>query len=80
MSILRKVLDFHLQLTAEGKRMHRFRPLVSALDTFFYEVPIKTSRGPHIRDMIDLKRWMMIVVYLFLTFYLRYFVCVCSNT
>ncbi|QVL58404.1 MAG: NADH:ubiquinone reductase (Na(+)-transporting) subunit B [Simkaniaceae bacterium] len=61
--MLRKVLDFHLQLTEEGKRLERFRPLVSALDTFFYEAPIKTTRGPHIRDMIDLKRWMMIVVY-----------------
>lgn len=63
MSILRRFLDFHLHLTEEGKRLHRFRPLVSALDTFFYEVPIKTKKGPHIRDMIDLKRWMMIVVY-----------------
>ncbi|MCP5505026.1 MAG: RnfABCDGE type electron transport complex subunit D [Chlamydiales bacterium] len=63
MSLLRKILDFHLTITEEGKRLERLRPLVSALDTFFYEVPIKTARGPHIRDMIDLKRWMMIVVY-----------------
>lgn len=63
MSLLRKILDFHLMITEEGKRLERLRPLVSALDTFFYEVPIKTARGPHIRDMIDLKRWMMIVVY-----------------
>ncbi|MCB1116152.1 MAG: NADH:ubiquinone reductase (Na(+)-transporting) subunit B [Chlamydiia bacterium] len=63
MSILRKVLDFQLAATAEGKRLERFRPLVSAIDAFFYEVPIRTKGGPHIRDMIDLKRWMMIVVY-----------------
>ncbi len=63
MFMLRKFLNFQLQLTEEGKRLHRLRPFVTALDTFFYEVPIKTARGPHIRDMIDVKRWMMIVVY-----------------
>ncbi|WP_316356161.1 NADH:ubiquinone reductase (Na(+)-transporting) subunit B [Candidatus Neptunichlamydia sp. REUL1] len=61
--MLRKVLDFHLRLTEKGTRLHRLRPLVNALDTFFYEVPIRTTRGPHIRDIIDLKRWMMVVVY-----------------
>lgn len=63
MSLLRKFFDFQFELTAEGKKLHRFRPLVSALDTFFYEVPIRTKKGPHIRDIIDLKRWMMVVVY-----------------
>lgn len=63
MSLLRKFFDFQLELTAEGKKLHRLRPLISALDTFFYEVPIRTKQGPHIRDIIDLKRWMMVVVY-----------------
>jgi Na+-transporting NADH:ubiquinone oxidoreductase subunit B len=63
MSILRKLLDFQLKATAEGKKLHRLRPLARALDTFFYEVSIHTKRGPHIRDIIDLKRWMMVVVY-----------------
>ncbi|NRA90304.1 MAG: NADH:ubiquinone reductase (Na(+)-transporting) subunit B [Simkaniaceae bacterium] len=61
--MLRKVLDFHLRLTDSGKPLSRLRPLVSALDTFFYEVPLRTSKGPHIRDILDLKRWMMVVVY-----------------
>ncbi|NGX50895.1 MAG: Na(+)-translocating NADH-quinone reductase subunit B, partial [Chlamydiae bacterium] len=61
--MLRKLLDFHLHLTDEGRPLGRLRPLVEALDTFFYEVPTRTSRGPHIRDLIDLKRWMMMVVY-----------------
>lgn len=61
--MLRKVFDWHLKMTGEGTRWHRLRPLVNALDTFFYEVPLQTKRGPHIRDILDIKRWMMIVVY-----------------
>lgn len=38
------------------------RPLVSAGDTFLYQAPHVTTRGPHIRDAIDIKRWMLIVV------------------
>lgn len=61
--MLRKFLDTQLSLTEEGRPLHRYRPLVEALDTFFYETPIRTKTGPHIRDAIDLKRWMMIVVF-----------------
>ena len=61
--MLRKILDFHLFLTEEGKPLERLRPMVSALDTFFYEAPVRTQFGPHIRDLMDLKRWMMVVVY-----------------
>lgn len=61
--MLKKLLDFQLSLVDKSKPLHRFRPLVSAGDTFFYEAPINTSKGPHIRDAIDVKRWMMIVVF-----------------
>lgn len=60
--MLRKILDFQLALVAKGKPLHFLHPLVSAGDTFLYEAPINTSKGPHIRDAIDLKRWMLIVV------------------
>jgi Na+-transporting NADH:ubiquinone oxidoreductase subunit B len=61
--MLRKFLDFQLSLVEKGKPLHRLRPLISAGDTFLYEVPLNTTKGPHIRDAIDLKRWMMIVVF-----------------
>lgn len=61
--MLRRFLDYQLSLTEKGKPLHKLKPLVSAGDTFLYEAPINTSRGPHIRDAIDLKRWMLIVVY-----------------
>lgn len=61
--MLRKFLDFQLSLVEKGKPLHKLQPLISAADTFLYEVPINTTRGPHIRDAIDLKRWMLIVVF-----------------
>lgn len=60
--MLRRILDYQLYLTEEGKRLHRARPLVEAIDTFLYEAPANTMRGPHIRDSVDVKRWMMLVV------------------
>jgi Na+-transporting NADH:ubiquinone oxidoreductase subunit B len=60
--MLRKLLDYPLYLSEPGKPLHKLRPLISANDTFLYEAPINTSRGPHIRDAVDIKRWMMLVV------------------
>lgn len=60
--MLRKLLDFQLSLVEKGKPLHKLRPLVTAGDTFLYEAPINTSKGPHIRDAVDVKRWMLIVV------------------
>ena len=61
--MLRRLLDYQLHLTEEGKPLHRLRPLIEATDTFFYEAPFQTKRGPHIRDAIDIKRWMILVVF-----------------
>lgn len=60
--MLRKLLDFQLSFTEKGKPLHAIHPLVQAMDTFLYEPAITTSGGPHIRDAVDIKRWMMIVV------------------
>jgi Na+-transporting NADH:ubiquinone oxidoreductase subunit B len=60
--MLRKILDYQLALTEKGKRLHKFRPLAEALDNFLYEPAISTRKGPHIRDAVDIKRWMIIVV------------------
>lgn len=61
--MLRQILDYQLSLTEKGKILHRLRPLVEATDTFLYEAPINTRSAPHIRDAIDVKRWMIIVVF-----------------
>lgn len=61
--MLRKLLDFQLSLSEPGKILSRFRPLIVAADTFLYEAPLNTKGRPHIRDAIDIKRWMVIVVF-----------------
>lgn len=61
--MFRRLLDYQLSLTEKGKPLYRMRPLISALDTFLYEAPINTKNEPHIRDAIDVKRWMLIVVF-----------------
>ena len=60
--MLRRILDYQLSLTEKGKILHRMRPLIEAADTFLYEAPINTRKAPHIRDAVDIKRWMIIVV------------------
>ncbi|MEZ5314970.1 MAG: NADH:ubiquinone reductase (Na(+)-transporting) subunit B [Chlamydiales bacterium] len=59
--MLRRFLDFQLAFFEKGKPFYRWRPFVSAIDAFCYEVPLNTKSAPFIRDAIDLKRWMMIV-------------------
>lgn len=43
--------------------LKKLKPLFNALDTFTKEPHIATTSGPHIRDSVDLKRIMMIVVF-----------------
>lgn len=56
--MLRKTLD-HLLKRFEHSKLY---PLVEAMDTFLYEVDFKALAKPFIRDGIDVKRWMILVV------------------
>jgi Na+-transporting NADH:ubiquinone oxidoreductase subunit B len=60
--MLRKLLDRQLSLTEKGKPLHWLRPAISALDAFLYESPQQAIRTPYVRDAVDLKRWMILVV------------------
>lgn len=68
--MLRKFFDYQLSLTEKGKPLHKVRPLITAGDTFMYEAAVNTTKGPHIRDAIDIKRWMLIVVFALLPCFL----------
>lgn len=61
--MIRKVLDSQLSFFDKGKPLSRFRPLVSALDAFCFEADLETKTRPHIRDAVDLKRWMVLVIF-----------------
>jgi Na+-transporting NADH:ubiquinone oxidoreductase subunit B len=61
--VLRRFLDKQEKHFTSGGRLERLFPLYEAVDTFLF-TPDKLTRGPvHVRDVIDLKRTMMIVVY-----------------
>lgn len=60
--MLKRLLHFQLSFFEKGRPLQRWRPFASAVDAFCYEVPINTKSAPFIRDAVDLKRWMMLVV------------------
>jgi Na+-transporting NADH:ubiquinone oxidoreductase subunit B len=62
MNVIRRLLDRAAPSFHEGGRYARFYPLWEAADTFFYTPAQVTSGGTHLRDALDLKRMMMLVV------------------
>ena len=62
MKRLRKMLDRWQPLFLPGGRFERFHALFEMVDTLFYSPPDVARTAPHIRDSIDLKRVMILVV------------------
>ncbi|NNF17310.1 MAG: NADH:ubiquinone reductase (Na(+)-transporting) subunit B [Gammaproteobacteria bacterium] len=62
MSKLRNTLDRLHPHFAKGGKLERFYALYEMVDTMFYSPPDLTRGAPHIRDALDLKRVMIIVV------------------
>lgn len=60
--MLRKLLDRYQQLFEEGGKLSKFYPLYEAADTFLYTPGDVTRSASHVRDGIDLKRMMVLVV------------------
>ena len=59
----RGLLDRMAPLFTKGGRYERFYALFEMVDTLFYSPADVTRGAPHIRDAIDLKRVMIIVVF-----------------
>ncbi len=62
MRILRNLLDRVGKPFHPGGKLERFFPLYEAADTFFYAPGSVTQGGAHVRDALDLKRMMILVV------------------
>jgi Na+-transporting NADH:ubiquinone oxidoreductase subunit B len=62
MKALRTLLDRAAPHFHKGGRLERLYPLYEAADTFFYTPGSVTKTGAHVRDALDLKRMMMLVV------------------
>ena len=59
---LRRLLDKAGRPFHPGGKLRRFYPLYEAMDTFFYAPGSVTKTGAHVRDAMDLKRMMILVV------------------
>lgn len=46
----------------KGGRFQKLHPFYEAIETIFLSLPDTTARGPHIRDSLDVKRFMTIVI------------------
>jgi Na+-transporting NADH:ubiquinone oxidoreductase subunit B len=62
MKALRRTLDRVAPHFGTGGRLQRLYPLWEAADTFLYTPAAVTHTGAHVRDALDLKRMMMLVV------------------
>jgi Na+-transporting NADH:ubiquinone oxidoreductase subunit B len=63
MKRLRDMLNNVEPLFVKGGRFERFHAIYEMIDTLFYSPPDVTRGSPHVRDAIDLKRVMILVVF-----------------
>jgi Na+-transporting NADH:ubiquinone oxidoreductase subunit B len=62
MSAFRRLLDTVGDRLQSGEKLDRLYPLFEAMDTFFYTPDSVTTGTTHVRDALDLKRMMSVVV------------------
>ena len=60
--MLRKLLDSQAHLFHKGGRLERFYETYEAVDTFLYTPGSVTPGSSHVRDSLDMKRLMSLVV------------------
>lgn len=61
MQFVRQILDNLSGAIAKSKRLSKFKPVLTALDDFFFGTD-KITRLPHIVDYVDIKRFMSFVI------------------
>ncbi len=68
--LIKKVLDKYRDNFEEGGNLEKFYPIFEATDTILFSTNEVTRSGPHIRDSIDTKRIMILVVIALLPLYI----------
>ncbi len=68
--LIKKVLDKYRDNFEEGGKLEKFYPIFEAKDTILFSTNEVTRSGPHIRDSIDTKRIMILVVIALLPLYI----------
>ena len=69
LGLLKKVLDKYRNNFEEGGKLEKLYPIYEATDTILFSTNEVTEDGPHIRDSIDTKRVMILVVISLLPLY-----------
>ena len=69
LGLLKKVLDKYRNNFKEGGKLEKLYPIYEATDTILFSTNEVTENGPHIRDSIDTKRVMILVVISLLPLY-----------
>jgi len=62
LKFIRKLSENLTPKFEKGGKYEKFYALFEVIDTFFLTPALRTSKGPHIRDKIDSKRFMITVV------------------
>lgn len=62
MQWLRNILDKIEPAFKEGGKLEKLYPIYEATDTILFSTDVRTHSGPHIRDSVDIKRVMILVV------------------
>ena len=62
MKLPRRILETGKPLFREGKPLHRLEPIFSAMEHVFLGASDRTQAAPHIRDPLDIKRYMSMVI------------------
>ena len=62
MKIIKNIFDKNRHHFTTGGKFEKFKPLFEATETFFFIPGIPTVKDSHVRDNLDLKRFMVIVV------------------
>jgi len=63
LSALEKFFDKHRSKFEKGGKLEKWRPLFEMTDTILLWTNERTTKGPHVRDALDLKRFMMMVIF-----------------
>ena len=62
MKFIEKLLDKHRDRFEKGGDLTKWKPLFEATDTILFWTNERTKISPHVRDSLDLKRFMMMVI------------------
>ena len=62
MKLIKHFFDAQRKHFAHGGRFEKLYPFFESMETIFFAPAEITETGPHVRDNLDVKRYMMLVV------------------